>query len=70
MYLLSQKYLDALPQLAQGKGSTIFLPSEASGVMGALGGLRALLQSSGAEGPAPAPRPGAPKALTGESGKG
>lgn len=70
MYLLSQKYLDALPQLAQGKGSTIFLPSEASGVMGALGGLRALLQSSGSEGPAPAPRPGAPKALTGESGKG
>lgn len=71
MYLLSQKYLDALPQLAQGKGSTIFLPSEASGVMGALGGLRALLQSSGTDSAAPAtPRPGAPKALTGESGKG
>ena len=72
MYLLSQKYLDALPLLAQGKGSTIFLPSEASGVMGALGGLRALLQSSATEGPAtpPTPRLGAPKALTGESGKG
>ena len=70
MYLLSQKYLDALPQLAQGKGSTIFLPSEASGVMGALGGLRALLQSSGTEAAAPAPRPGAPKALPGETSKG
>lgn len=46
VYLLSQKYLDALPLLTQGKGSTIFLPSEASGVMGALGGLRALLQST------------------------
>jgi hypothetical protein len=41
------KYLEALPALAQGKGSTIFLPSEAAGVMGALGGLRALLGSGG-----------------------
>lgn len=45
MYLLGQKYLEALPTLAQGKGSTIFLPAEASGVLGALGGLRELLQS-------------------------
>ena len=44
MYLLGQKYLDALPTLANGAGSTIFLPAEASGVMGAIGGLRALLQ--------------------------
>src|SRR4029453_13467644 len=29
MYLLGQKYLDALPALAQGKGSTVFLPVEA-----------------------------------------
>ena len=71
MYLLGQKYLDALPQLAQGKGSTIFLPAEASGVMGALGGLRALLQSSGPPDlPAPAPRPGSPRSLqSGEPGK-
>jgi regulator of protease activity HflC (stomatin/prohibitin superfamily) len=54
-YLLGQKYLDALPQLAQGKGSTIFLPSEASGVMAALGGLRALLQSQGNSGPETTP---------------
>lgn len=47
MYLLGQKYLDALPHLAQGKGSTIFLPSEAAGLMSALGGLRALLQGTG-----------------------
>src|SRR5687768_6390246 len=26
MYLLGQKYLDALPAIAQGKGSTVFLP--------------------------------------------
>ena len=36
-YLLGLKYLEALPQLAQGKASTIFLPSEATGVLGALG---------------------------------
>jgi regulator of protease activity HflC (stomatin/prohibitin superfamily) len=46
MYLLGQKYLDALPQLAQGKGSTIFLPAEASGVMGSIGALRELLAKS------------------------
>src|SRR5207248_7039547 len=34
MYLLGLKYLEALPKLADGKGSTIFLPTEASGVMG------------------------------------
>src|SRR5262249_60133745 len=43
MYMLGMKYLEALPQLTQGKGSTIFLPVEAAGVMGALGGMRELL---------------------------
>jgi regulator of protease activity HflC (stomatin/prohibitin superfamily) len=47
MYMLGLKYLEALPQLTQGKGSTIFLPTEASGVMGALGGMRALLERAG-----------------------
>lgn len=47
MYLLGLKYLEALPHLTQGKGSTIFLPAEASGVMGALGGLRELLNATG-----------------------
>jgi regulator of protease activity HflC (stomatin/prohibitin superfamily) len=46
MYLLGLKYLEALPTLAQGKGTTIFLPAEATGVMGALGGLRELLRAS------------------------
>jgi len=43
MYLLGLKYLEALPKLAEGKGSTIFLPTEASGVMGAVGALRELV---------------------------
>jgi regulator of protease activity HflC (stomatin/prohibitin superfamily) len=47
MYLLGLKYLEALPKLAEGKGSTIFLPAEASGVMGAVGGLRELLTRGG-----------------------
>jgi regulator of protease activity HflC (stomatin/prohibitin superfamily) len=47
MYLLGIKYLEALPRLAEGRGSTIFLPSEATGVMGALGGLREMLLSRG-----------------------
>jgi regulator of protease activity HflC (stomatin/prohibitin superfamily) len=43
MYLLGMKYLEALPTLAQGKNTTIFLPAEAAGVMGAIGGLRELV---------------------------
>jgi regulator of protease activity HflC (stomatin/prohibitin superfamily) len=45
MYLLGIKYLEALPRLADGKGTTIFLPTEASGVMGAVGALRELVRS-------------------------
>jgi regulator of protease activity HflC (stomatin/prohibitin superfamily) len=55
MYLLGQKYLEALPAITQGKGSTVFLPVEAAGVMGALGGLREVLKASG-NSPDPAPR--------------
>lgn len=47
MYLLGMKYLEALPTLAQGKNSTIFLPSEASGVMSAIGGLKELVTRAG-----------------------
>jgi regulator of protease activity HflC (stomatin/prohibitin superfamily) len=46
MYLLGQKYLESLPALTQGKGSTVFLPVEASGVMGAIGGLREMLKAT------------------------
>jgi regulator of protease activity HflC (stomatin/prohibitin superfamily) len=59
MYLLGIKYLEALPRLAEGRGSTIFLPSEATGVMGALGGLREMLFSrSGNAAPADEPSRG------------
>ena len=55
MYLLGQKYLESLPSLTQGKGSTVFLPVEAAGVMGAIGGLREVLKASGS-GSVPEPR--------------
>jgi regulator of protease activity HflC (stomatin/prohibitin superfamily) len=48
-YLLGLKYLEALPKLNEGKGTTLFLPSEASGVLSALGGLRQMLQKPPAE---------------------
>jgi regulator of protease activity HflC (stomatin/prohibitin superfamily) len=63
MYLLGLKYLEALPHVAQGKGTTIFLPAEATGVLGALGGMRELLAKAGAtaqeptKGTTPAPPP-------------
>jgi regulator of protease activity HflC (stomatin/prohibitin superfamily) len=68
MYLLGVKYLEALPLLTQGKGTTVFLPVEASGVMGAIGGIKELLARSagvaaGSGAPdAPAQLPPAPPA--------
>ena len=47
IYLLGQKYLEVLPAISAGKGTTIFLPAEASGMLGALGGLREMLRASG-----------------------
>src|SRR5687768_510596 len=46
MYLLGIKYLESLPQITQGQNSTIFLPAEAAGVMGAIGGLRELINKT------------------------
>lgn len=45
-YLIAQKYLDSLNLIAKGANKTVFLPYEASGVMGALGGLKELLTES------------------------
>ena len=50
MYLLGIRYLEALPKLAEGKGSTIFLPAEATGVLGAVGSLRELLKGAARSG--------------------
>ena len=55
MYLLGLKYLEALPRLAEGKGSTVFLPTEATGVMGAVGALREMLTRGGGGTASPQP---------------
>jgi regulator of protease activity HflC (stomatin/prohibitin superfamily) len=65
MYLLGLKYLEALPKLAEGKGTTIFLPTEASGVMGAVGALRELVRGGMPGTTAPSP-PGYPPATRGQ----
>jgi regulator of protease activity HflC (stomatin/prohibitin superfamily) len=76
MYLLGLKYLEALPKITEGAGTTIFLPAEATGVMGALGGLRELLARSNrsvvpapqAQGAAPGPAspPPSPRLAAGD----
>ena len=66
MYLLALKYLEALPKMTEGAGTTIFLPAEATGVMGAVGGLRELLAGSSNRRTPPSPGvtpPPAPPAL-------
>jgi regulator of protease activity HflC (stomatin/prohibitin superfamily) len=45
--VLAVKYLEALQAVANGKATKIFLPTEASAVLGALGGMAELLKSDG-----------------------
>ena len=40
--LIAVRYLDALETIAQGESNKIFIPYEASGVLGALGGIKEL----------------------------
>lgn len=65
MYLLGLKYLEALPTLTQGKGTTIFLPTEATGVMGALGGLKELLSRTGVQETTASENAGVPRPASG-----
>jgi regulator of protease activity HflC (stomatin/prohibitin superfamily) len=67
VYLLGLRYFEALPQLAQGKGSTIFLPADAAGLMGAVGGIRELLRSAMPGVPGEQSRPGPTRAATGSN---
>jgi regulator of protease activity HflC (stomatin/prohibitin superfamily) len=53
-YLIAQRYLESLTQIAEGANKLVFLPYEAAGVMGAIGGLRELVQAgSGSAAAAP-----------------
>ena len=44
-YLLAQKYIQMLNQVAQGdKTKTVFMPYEASNLMGSIGGIKELFK--------------------------
>jgi regulator of protease activity HflC (stomatin/prohibitin superfamily) len=46
-YLIAQRYLESLSQIAANAQKLVFLPYEASGVLASLGGIRELLQTPG-----------------------
>ena len=52
-YLIALKYLESLEKISAGQATKIFLPFEASGILGSLGGIREMLRSEEA---APAKR--------------
>jgi regulator of protease activity HflC (stomatin/prohibitin superfamily) len=45
-YLIAQKYLESLIQIAGNADKTVFLPYEASGALGSLGGMKELLTAT------------------------
>lgn len=45
--LLAIKYLEALPKIADGKATKIFLPLEASGILGSISGISELFKEKG-----------------------
>ncbi|KPJ53760.1 hypothetical protein AMJ39_03395 [candidate division TA06 bacterium DG_24] len=51
--LLAVKYLEALAKIADGKATKVFLPLEASGVLGSIAGISELLRGTEGEGAAP-----------------
>jgi regulator of protease activity HflC (stomatin/prohibitin superfamily) len=54
-YLIALKYLESLEKISGGQATKIFLPFEASGILGALGGIREILAADG--GPSAETRP-------------
>ncbi|GIU83870.1 MAG: paraslipin [Acidimicrobiales bacterium] len=63
--LLAVKYLDALAQIANGQATKIFLPTEASGILGAIGSIAELLGRSVDGGEPEPPSTGIPDASEG-----
>lgn len=60
--LLAVKYLEALQGIANGRATKIFLPADMAGVMGSIGGIAELFNSSDPDAPPPVPptRPSPP----------
>jgi regulator of protease activity HflC (stomatin/prohibitin superfamily) len=57
-YLIAQRYLESLTSIAAGAQKIVFLPFEAAGVMGSIGSMKELFDSTQTGGgPRPAPPP-------------
>lgn len=56
-YLIAQRYLESLTQIAAGSSKIVFMPYEAAGVMGSIGSMKELFDSTASGGRPPAPPP-------------
>ena len=54
-YLIVQRYLESLTQIAAGSQKIVFMPFEAAGVMGSIGSMKELFDSTATAGRPPAP---------------
>ena len=46
-YLIALKYLESLEKISAGQATKIFLPFEASGILGSVGGIREMIRTEG-----------------------
>jgi regulator of protease activity HflC (stomatin/prohibitin superfamily) len=56
-YLIAQRYLESLTQIAAGAQKVVFLPFEAAGVMGSIGSMKELFETTGGGGRPASPPP-------------
>jgi regulator of protease activity HflC (stomatin/prohibitin superfamily) len=56
-YLIAQRYLESLTQIAAGSQKIVFMPYEAAGVMGSIGSMKELFDSTATGGRPAAPPP-------------
>jgi regulator of protease activity HflC (stomatin/prohibitin superfamily) len=54
-YLIAQRYLESLTQIAAGAQKIVFMPYEAAGVMGSIGSMKELFDATATAGRPPAP---------------
>lgn len=55
-YLIAIRYIEALKEMVSGQNNkVVYLPYEATGVLGSLGGIRELLAGAGGAGAKPTP---------------
>jgi regulator of protease activity HflC (stomatin/prohibitin superfamily) len=60
-YLIAQRYLESLTQIAAGSQKIVFMPFEAAGVMGSIGSMKELFDSTATGGRPAAPPPPPPR---------